>query len=90
MAQAKLPNDLDQDKRRVARRVMDRAIRRLNILESLILAGAAAAAMVGGWLTAWLAQGAFGTPFRPTWFIASLLMFVVPGALVWGREWHRV
>ena len=80
------PLHLDGGRSRAAREVMDRAIRRLNILESLILAGAAVAALVGGWLTAFLAQSAIGLPFRPTWFVASLALFVVPGFLVWSRE----
>ena len=71
---------------RAAREVMDRAIRRLNILEVLILGGAVAAAIAGGWLTAWLAMNALGAPFRLTWFTASLLLFAVPGVLVWSRE----
>ena len=65
---------------------MDRAIRRLNFLEFIILAGAAFAAVVGGWLTALLARNALGASFRVTWFVASLLLFVVPGVLVWSRE----
>jgi hypothetical protein len=31
----------------------------------------------------------FGVPFRPTWVIASLLLFVIPGLAVFGREWRK-
>ena len=68
------------------RRVTDRAIRRLGIVETLILAGAALAALAGGALAAFLAASAFGWPFRPTWAAASLLFFVVPGAATWARS----
>lgn len=68
------------------RRVTDRAIRRLGMLETLILAGAALAALAGGALAAFLAANAFGWPFRPTWAASSLLFFVVPGAATWARS----
>ena len=68
------------------RKVADRAIRRLGILEVLILAGAALAALVGGALAAFLAASGFGWPFRPTWLVASLLFFVVPGLVAWSRS----
>lgn len=68
------------------RRVTDRAIRRLGMLETLILAGAALAALAGGALAAFLAASAFGWPFRPTWAATSLLFFVVPGAATWARS----
>lgn len=65
---------------------MDRAIRRLNVLEFFILGGAAVAAIAGGWLAAWLSRGVLGLPFRTIWFGATFLLFVVPGVLVWSRE----
>lgn len=80
------PTHEDAKRSHAAREAMDRAIRRLNLLEFIILGGAALAAVVGGWLTAWLARNALGAPFRFTWILASLLLFVVPGVLVWSRE----
>ena len=65
---------------RAARKVMGRAIRRLGVLEALLVAAAAVAAIVGGWLVALLGQGAFGATFGATWVVASLALFVVPGA----------
>lgn len=82
---AEVPSDGEVRRSRAAREAMDRAIRRLNLLEFLILGGAAFAAVVGGWLTAWLARG-LGVPFRPAWFLASFLLFAVPGVLVWRRD----
>ena len=80
------PTHGDARRSEAAREAMDRANRRLNLLEFIILGGAALAAVVGGWLTAWLARNALGVPFRLTWVLASLLLFVVPGVLVWSRE----
>ncbi len=69
------------------RREMNRAIRRLSILEWVMLAGAAAAALAGGWLVAWLIRD-LGLPFRLTWALAAVLLFAVPGFSVLARE-HR-
>lgn len=74
------------DQNKAVRKVADRAIRRLGVLEVLILAGAAVAALAGGALAAFLAASAFGWPFGPTWLVASLLFFVVPGLVAWARS----
>ncbi len=71
---------------RAVRAVMKRAVRRLGVLEALVLAAAAAASLVGGALAAFLAQSAFGLPFRPAWAAASLLLFVVPGLAALARN----
>ena len=71
---------------RAARKVMTRAIRRLNVLEWILLGAAAIASLVGGWLAALLARTALGLPFRTTWMIASLLLFLIPGAMAWVAE----
>lgn len=65
--------------------VMQRAIRRLGILEHLFIGLAALAALVAGALVAWLLGQAFGLPFRPTWAVASIVLFVVPGGVSWWR-----
>jgi uncharacterized membrane protein len=70
----------------LARKVMDRAVRRLDILEYLILLLALILALVGGALVAWILGTTFGTPFRLSWAVASLLLFVVPGGAVYLRE----
>lgn len=74
------------DDTRAARKVMARAMRRLNVLEWILLGAAAIASLVGGWLVALLARAALGLPFRATWMIASLLLFLCPGAMAWAAE----
>lgn len=70
----------------LARQVMDRAVRRLNILEYLILLLALVLALVGGALVAWILNTLLGAPFRISWALGSLLLFMVPGGLVYLRE----
>ena len=71
---------------RAVRAVTNRAVRRLGVLEVLVLAAAAVASLVGGALAAFLAWSAFGLPFRPAWAAASLLLFVVPGLAALARN----
>lgn len=68
------------------RRMMASAIRRLNVLEYVMLGVAGALALLGGALVAWGLQAAAGFPFRTSWFVFSLLFFVVPGAVVLGKQ----
>ncbi len=65
--------------------VMDRAIRRLGVLEWLFLALAAAGALLAGALVAWILQQSVGWSFRVTWAVTALLLFVVPGSISWLR-----
>lgn len=65
---------------------MQRVIRRLSALEYVILAGALLLALLGGALAAWLLRVAAGFPFGVSWAVASLLLFVLPAAAVYGRE----
>ena len=67
---------------RLAREVTVRAIRRLDVLEWLILAGAMLAATLGGALVAVVGSATFGWNVRVTWVVASVLLFGVPGAVV--------
>ena len=60
------------------RAALNRATRRLNVLELIVLSAAAIAALAGGWLAALLAVRAFGFPFRMTWLGASLTLFLIP------------
>ena len=78
-----------EDPHRGARKVMERAIWRLNVLEYLMLGMVAALALGGGALVAWIFMTSFGVPFRPSWVIASLLLFIIPGLVVFGRVWHK-
>ena len=68
-----------------SRDVMERAIRRLGVLEHLFLGMAAVGALVAGAMVAWLLQQAVGWPFRVTWLVTALLLFLVPGGLSWWR-----
>ena len=68
------------------RRMMETAIRRLNILEYVILGVAVVLALLAGWLAAWLVEHTIGAPFRLTWAVSSLLFFIVPGWIVLSRE----
>ena len=77
------------DGNRGVRRDMARAVRRLSILEYLILAAAAGMALGGGALVALLLNELTGVPFRVSWFISSLLLFSVPGFFVFRRETRR-
>lgn len=71
------------------REVMERAIRRLNILEYVILGATGLLALLGGALVAWLVSSMVEVSFRVSWVVASLLLFVIPGAVVYSRE-HRL
>jgi uncharacterized membrane protein len=66
---------------RVTRQIAARAARRLDFLEWVIMAGAGVAAAVGGALLALLLGLTVGLPFRITWIVASLLLFIIPGWL---------
>ncbi len=71
------------------RRVVERAIWRLNVLEYMMLGMAVALALGGGALVAWIFKTSFGVPFRPSWVTASLLLFIIPGLVVLGRMWRK-
>ena len=68
------------------RRMMETAIRRLNVLEYVILGVAVVLALLAGALAAWLVENVAGAPFRLTWALSSLLFFVVPGWIAFRRE----
>jgi len=70
---------------RITREITVRAIRRLDILEWVILTGVAVLSVVGGWLVALVLSTAVGLPFRPVWIVAAVLLFGVPGAIAWRR-----
>jgi predicted lysophospholipase L1 biosynthesis ABC-type transport system permease subunit len=65
---------------------METAIRRLNVLEYVILGVAMALALLAGALAALMVESVTGAPFRLTWALSSLLFFVVPGWVVFRRE----
>lgn len=69
-----------------AREALGRAIRRLNVLEYVILGTIALLSLLFGALIAFLGVQLLGVPFRLTWAVASILVFVIPAAVIWGRE----
>ena len=71
---------------RKTRRMMERAVGRLNLFEYVLMGCAAIVALLGGAAIGWFLQNVAGIPFRVSWFAASLLLFVVPGAAVLRRE----
>jgi uncharacterized membrane protein len=68
------------------RQVAERAVRRLNVLEYVILAVAAVLALLAGAVAAFLLEAALGFPFRPTWAVASLALFCIPAAVAYLKE----
>jgi len=70
-----------QREAQVVHEVAARAIRRLDMLEWVILAGAMALAIGGGAAVAWLIAPTVEIGFRPIWMVMSVFLFVVPGVI---------
>jgi uncharacterized membrane protein len=70
----------------VAAEVARRAIRRLDILEWVFIGGAVGMAVAGGGGVAWLVVPSGGRQFRTVWIVSSLLLFLIPGAIVLTRS----
>jgi hypothetical protein len=70
------------------RKVVARAVRRLEVFEWVLLFGVAVFSVGGGALVAILSSELVGLPFRVVWILASIAFFGIPGWLVlWrGRE----
>ena len=75
-------NGTDQKDVRVIQEVAARAIRRLNVLEWVILGGAGLIAVLGGALVSWLIAAQLKVSFRLTWIGLSMLLLAVPGLIV--------
>ncbi len=75
-------NGTDQEDVRVTQEVTARAIRRLNVLEWVILGGAGLIAVLGGALVSWLIASQLKVSFRSTWIVVSILLLAVPGLVV--------
>lgn len=78
--------DPKQDAYAGTREEMDRAIRRLDALEWVILLTAVGFALGGGALVAWILSAGTDISFRVLWIGLSILLLVVPGAFVFLRE----
>lgn len=68
------------------RKMMATAVRRLNVFEYLVLGATMVLALLGGAITALVLQITVGFPFRISWTIASLLLFVIPGGTVYLKQ----
>jgi uncharacterized membrane protein len=80
------PSRSEREAARAAAEVARRAIRRLDILEWVFLGGAVGMAVVGGGGVAWLVVPGGGRQFRTVWIVSSLLLFLIPGAIVLTRS----
>jgi uncharacterized membrane protein YqjE len=79
------PSRWEQEAAKATSEVARRAIRRLDVLEWLILGGAAALAIGGGALVAMILVGRASPAFRMTWMVTSVVLFVLPGAVALVR-----
>ena len=70
----------------VARAVTKSAIRRLSLLEYLMVGAAVGLALAGGAIFAWVLDPFVGIGFRARWLAASILLLVVPAAFAFLRE----
>jgi len=77
---------VDRGPHKEVRDTLHRAIWRLNLLEYVILFAVAGLSLVGGALIALFLGSMVGVPFRTTWAVSSILIFVIPAAVVWARE----
>ena len=68
------------------RETVGRAIRRIGILEWVLLGAIVVLSLLGGAVIALLVVSLVEVPFRITWGVASIVIFVVPAATVWRRE----
>lgn len=72
------------------RKELDRAIRRLDTFEYLVLGAAVVIALVGGAVVAFILSAGTELGFYPTWVVLSLVLLAVPGFLVLGRDrWKK-
>jgi uncharacterized membrane protein YfcA len=69
---------------------MRRAIRRLKVLEVVIGLAAVALAIGGGAVVAFVLSSGTSLPFRLTWGITSVILLVIPTAiLIWKDRLGR-
>jgi peptidoglycan/LPS O-acetylase OafA/YrhL len=78
-----------EEKARQGREAVAWVMRRLDVLEYLILFFALVLALIGGALVAWVLGSALDLPFRATWGISSILLFILPGGFVYLREFRK-
>lgn len=72
------------------RKELDRAIRRLDTFEYLVMGAAVVIALVGGAAVAFILSAGTELGFFPTWVVLSIVLLAVPGILVLGRDrWQK-
>ncbi len=79
------PSRWEREAARATSEVARRAIWRLDVLEWVIIVAAAGLVIAGGALVALLISDPSGLGFRATWVGTSLLLLVVPGAIMLPR-----
>ena len=79
------PSRWEREAARATSEVVRRAIWRLDVLEWVIIVAAAGLVIGGGALVALLISDPSGLDFRTTWVGTSLLLVVVPGAIMLPR-----
>ena len=82
--------DPDREGPEEARReALSWVLRRLNVLEFLILFFAVGLALLGGALVGWVLSSSLGLSFRWSWVVGSLFLFILPGGFVYLREFRK-
>ena len=81
--------DPNRKKAEASREALNWVLRRLTVLEYLILFLALAVALLGGALVAWVLSSSLGISFRGSWAVGSLLLFILPGGFVYLREFRE-
>ena len=71
------------------REALSWVLRRLNVLEFLILFLAVGLALLGGALVGWVLSSSLGLSFRWSWVVGSLFLFILPGGFVYLREFRK-
>jgi hypothetical protein len=79
------PSAWEKEAAKVTSEVARRAIRRLDVIEWVILLGAVALSIAGGWLVAAILLGRGHESHRMVWMIVSVVLLVAPGAAALAR-----
>jgi hypothetical protein len=81
--------DPERKETKTSRDALQWVLRRLDVLEYLILFLAVVLALLGGALVGWLLSASLGVSFRWAWAAGSLLLFILPGGFVYLREFRE-
>ena len=79
------PSAWEKEVAKVTSEVARRAIRRLDVIEWVILLGAVALSIAGGWLVAAILVGREHESHRMVWMMVSVVLLVAPGAAALAR-----